>query len=69
MILLTSNYISICYHVEGDWVLPDQHLLASISMDKVWQSLLSGTLAFAAGHITLVVTQGKNIDKNPCPVT
>ena len=57
----------ICPLAEGNWVLPDQYPLASVSTDKVWQSLLLGTPAFVAGHINLAVTQAKKIDKKPMP--
>ena len=52
-----------CHNAKGDWVCPDPYLLASVSTDKVWQSLLSGTLVFVAGHINLMVTQAKEADK------
>ena len=56
-------------HAEGDQVLPNLYPKASISIDKVWQSMLLGTPFFMAGHITLVATQAKKIDENRCPIT
>ena len=51
-------------HPEGDGVLPDLYLQASIATNKVWQSLLFGTQVFVAGHVNLVVTQAMKIDEN-----
>ena len=59
-----SVNIYICHSTEGDWALPIPYLLASVGMDKVQWSLLSGTLVFVADHINLVVTQAKKVDKN-----
>ena len=51
-------------HAEGDWVLLDPYLQASIGTNKVWQSLLLGTPVFMAGHINSVATQAKMTDEN-----
>ena len=39
-------------------VLPSLYLLASISYDKVWQSILLGTLIVVAAYINVAATQG-----------
>ena len=53
-----------CHSAGRDQVLPNPYLLASISTDKVQQSLLSGTPVFLAGHFNLMVTQISKVDKN-----
>ena len=53
-----------CYYAEGDQVLPDLYPLTSIVTDKVWQSLLSGTLVFVVWYVNLAVTQAKEVNKN-----
>ena len=67
------NYIlpySILYCLKiKNMVLPNLSLLASVSTDKVWQSLLLSTPVIVAGHINLVATQAKKIDENWCLVT
>ena len=62
--LYDSYMLSMCHGAEGDWVLPNLYLLASISTDKVWQSLLLGTPISVAWHINLMITQAKKVDKN-----
>ena len=57
-----------CQYEEGDGVLPDPYLLASIGADKArWPSLL-GSPVFVARHAYLTVTQAKKGDKNQIPV-
>ena len=51
----------------GDWVLPSPYLLASVNSDTVWWSLL-GTPVIVAGHINLVATQAKKVNKNEIPI-
>ena len=67
--LMIYVYISTIYHsVGGDWVLPNLYLLASISTDKVWKPLLSGTLVIVVGYINSAATQAKNVDKYQIPI-
>ena len=47
-----------------DWVLCNPYLLPSISTDKVWQSLLSGTPVSVAGYTISVAIQAKKVNKN-----
>ena len=57
-----------CHRTGGDQVLPNPYLLASISTDKVWQSLLSGTLVIIAEFINSVATQAKKVNKTQIPI-
>ena len=47
-----------------NWVLPNLYMLASISTNKAWWSLLLGTPVFVAEHVNLMVTQAKKVGEN-----
>ena len=48
--------------IGGDDILLNLCLLASISTDNVWQSLLLGTPGIVAGYINSAATQAKKVN-------
>ena len=49
--------------VQGDWILPNLYMVASVGTKKV-AVLLSGTLVSIAEHTNLAATQAMQVDEN-----